>query len=389
MIEKENIDELSGKRGFSFVRTFLRLVILTFFLLIAILGLLVWRLTVDVTVKAQGVIEPKELVKIKPEIPGIIKKVFVRKGQWVKKGALLFCLDDTEARIQLKKIDKEIQAAQAKLRKSKKDLEWIQASLIGKLMEAQANLELAKADLERAQRLYQLSSSVYDKIHRVEKAFRTPLEVKMKKVIVQKMEVQLKAAKASLRQIDAQRSEVKALRNNVEKLKQEKLYYEDMLKKHQIFAPQDGKVLTSGLEKRIGDYVTTGTEILELSPLRDWIVKAFITEENLPKVKPGNRVNLYLKAFPYMEHEIFEGTVEDISLVPGQIIRSSSTPLYLVRIRMDDPDFYSGQQPYPLRSGMSAEVKIVVERQLIARLIWKKLQKTAGKFVKSDLHPID
>ena len=44
-----------------------------------------------------------------------------------------------------------------------------------------------------------------------------------------------------------------------------------------------------------------------------WQARVTVGERDVPRVKTGQRVRLYIHAFPHLEYNIFSGRVEEVS----------------------------------------------------------------------------
>ena len=110
------------------------------------------------SVPAAGEISPAEQVSVKPEINGKIEELPVDIGDDVKKGELLFKLDDQELQNQRASSATEVERAQLQLEQAERNYkraeELFEANLIAKELYETAKTEyaLAKNSLERAQR---------------------------------------------------------------------------------------------------------------------------------------------------------------------------------------------------------------------------------------------
>ena len=110
-----------------------------------------------------------------------------------------------------------------------------------------------------------------------------------------------------------------------------------------------------------------------------------VKETDLPKIEIGQLARLYVNAFPSMEYKVFEGTVEEIAAAPvaGNAVEGA---VYPIKVSILDPQVSDGQQVYSLAYGMNAEVKVVVERGRIVKLLWKKLLRTAEPMGRHDFY---
>ncbi|ADQ47118.1 secretion protein HlyD family protein [Caldicellulosiruptor kronotskyensis 2002] len=72
---------------------------ITYILLALIIGLVLWSIAgkIDINVKVQGIIRPwEDEAKVISYVGGKVKEVFVKEGEYVKKGEVLFKIDDEE-----------------------------------------------------------------------------------------------------------------------------------------------------------------------------------------------------------------------------------------------------------------------------------------------------
>src|SRR5688572_22565804 len=110
------------------------------------------------SVPAAGEISPAEQVSVKPEINGRIEELPVDLGDQVKKGQLLFSLDDKELQNQKASSITEIERAKLQLQQAERNYkraqELFEANLIAQELyeNTKTEFELAKNALERSQR---------------------------------------------------------------------------------------------------------------------------------------------------------------------------------------------------------------------------------------------
>ena len=113
--------------------------------------------SIEFKITAAGEIGPAEQVSVRPGINGRIKTLNVDLGDQVKKGDVLFTLDDSDLQIEKQTRINEIEGAQLQLDKAARNFtrakEMYEAELISKelFQDTQTEFELAKNSLERAQ----------------------------------------------------------------------------------------------------------------------------------------------------------------------------------------------------------------------------------------------
>ena len=131
-----------------------------------------------------------------------------------------------------------------------------------------------------------------------------------------------------------------------------------------------------------GDRVSVGSPILELAQLRDWQARVFVQEVDISKIEVGQEVRLYLHAFPHMNYKIFSGTVVALpsrnQVAPPGAMPINALTLYPVKIWIAEPFVRSGDKVYPVAYGMRLDAKIIIERNLIWKIAWKKITEAFG-----------
>lgn len=113
------------------------------------------RLSLPVTVSANGTIKPERLINVSPKTSGRLKSLLVKEGDRVKQGQILAYMDDSNLRGQLTQAQGQLAAAQANLQKliagnRSEDIAQAQAELGN----VQAALQEAATNLRQNQQLY-------------------------------------------------------------------------------------------------------------------------------------------------------------------------------------------------------------------------------------------
>ncbi len=142
-------------------------------------------------VVALGLIEPKgEEIAIATYVGGVVEEVFVETGDDIKKGDDLFLIDSRRARAQIDVANSQLEVAKAKLKTAQSKLDFYKKidneeavakeemeNRENELLQAQANLEEAKARIQQAQIEFDL--------HLV----KSPIDGKVLKVNIRKGEL--------------------------------------------------------------------------------------------------------------------------------------------------------------------------------------------------------
>ena len=222
-------------------------------------------------------------VQVAPRVSGQITDVYITDNQKVKEGDLVAKIDPA---------DYEIALAQAEAKYERTLLNQKNAKANFKSM--QTNIEVAKKDLERYQKLYAQGA--------------------VSKQTLDSAQAKYDSAQANLTQseeallsengnkvADADLKEIKALRDKA-KLN---------LGYTKIYAPQTGTVSSRRVEK--GMYVNVGSPLFVIVPEDVWVVANF-KENQLRHMKPGQEVDIKIDTYP---NKVFKGKIDSIQRASG------------------------------------------------------------------------
>ncbi len=225
-------------------------------------------------VNAAGEIAPAEQVSVRPEINGIILVLPVDVGDRIKKGDLLFKLDDSELQQQKASNLTDIEKAKLSLDKGERDYKRAQQLLADKLI---------------SQELYDDTKTSFD-----------------------------------------------LARNALERAQKDLAITDERLTKTEVRAPFDCTVLTRPVS--IGQAVSgsggfnSGTEVLTVADLNAMIINAQVNQADVPRLKPGESVEVTIEAVAGLK---ITGQVERIS--PQATIKNNIKG-YPARIALKDVD---------------------------------------------------
>ncbi|PWB68472.1 MAG: efflux RND transporter periplasmic adaptor subunit [Holophagae bacterium] len=265
------------------------------------------RSTVVQTVTATGKIQPMVQVNISADVSAKITRLGVDEGDWVEKGTLLVELDRERYVAEVESQEANLSAAQA------------QANL------ARENMVKAQKDYERSRQLYDRSLESQASLD----AMYASAEVE--KARYQSTRDQAEQAKAAVRQA------------------------RDALSKTTIYSPMAGTI--SMLNKEVGE-IALGSQfqedvIMVVSNLQGMEALVDVDENDIVLVSVGDEATIEVDALPDVK---FKGEVTEIAnsaKISGQGSSDQKTE-FEVKIAVLDP----GTR---LRPGMTASAEIVTE----------------------------
>jgi membrane fusion protein (multidrug efflux system) len=254
-----------------------------------------------------------EVSVISPKVEGYIKEVRVRENQAVGKGAVLFVIDDSDfaARVAQAEAGAATEAAAVETFRSRLDF---QQAMIG---QAQAEVAAAEADAARAQQDYKRYGSLlttdFASRQRYEQA---EADARKTAAAVVKCRAALAAAQSQLGVLKSQEREAKARRQQA---RASVVLAQNALGNTVIRAPIAG--IAGKRAGQVGQYVKPGTELVSLVPLPRVYVTANFKETQLTRMRPGQRAEVSVDAYP---DRPLEGWVD--SFAPGSGAEFSLLP---------------------------------------------------------------
>jgi multidrug resistance efflux pump len=233
------------------------------------------------TVAGLGMVEPSTEasgtgnIAIGSQLAGAVTKVWVRIGQTVKAGDLLFELDKRQAEADLKLRQAAVAVAQEQLRRLGLQPRPEEVPV------SEAQVEVAEANLREQQDLYERGRRLIGTGAIAQEEFVTRQQA------YQSARAQLALAKANLALLKAGAWEPdKAIAAaNVEQARAQVEQAKTMLDVLQVRAPVDGTILQVNV--RTGEYVSTsgGQSLILMGNLLPLHVRVSVDEEDLPRLK--------------------------------------------------------------------------------------------------------
>lgn len=267
------------------------------------------RGSVEQTVLASGILEASSLVNVGAQVSGRINTLHVALGDTVERGDLVAEIDSLEQENAVLAAEAALAGAEAQKRIQEANARQAEQTLARSRQLREQNL-ISASDLEAA-------------------------------------EIAAEVARAQVEQFEAQ---ILSARIQVDSANLD-------LDRTRITAPTNGTVVAVMAEE--GQTVNASSDaptIVKIANLDTMIVKAEISEADVPRVEPGQRVYFTILGMP--DNKI-EATLLDVEPAPETITSdtastSSGAVYYNGRFTVPNPD-------HTLRIGMTAEVTIVLE----------------------------
>ncbi|MFG1346976.1 HlyD family secretion protein [Xanthobacter autotrophicus DSM 431] len=242
------------------------------------------------------------------KVGGYVKSVEVTANQWVNAGDVIARIDDGDYRLAVQAAQDKIDTQQAALARFDEQLKAAEASVD----QARAQLAASEADLKRTQlefdRQDKLASSNYASRATLDNA-RADRDKAQASVEAGKAAVT--SAQAAIAVLQAQRKEAA---RTLDGYRTARAQSERDLDFTVVRAPISGVVGNRAVQ--VGQLVQPGTRLAAVVPLGGVYVDANFKETQLGRLIPGQKVRVYVDAYPDRD---FEGTVFSVSPASGSV----------------------------------------------------------------------
>ena len=254
-----------------------------------------------------------DVTVISPKVEGYIKKVRVTDNQEVAEGKVLFVIDDRDFKAKAAQAEAAVALEEASVGTFESRLKLQQAVID----QAAAGVQSAEADLSRAQQDYKRYSAL------MTSDFASRQRFEQAEADARKAEAALLKSRAALaaeqNQLGVFRSQQREEQAKLQQARANLQLAQNDLDNTVIRAPISG--VAGNRAGQVGQYVKAGTQLLSLVPLPRVYVTANFKETQLTRMRPGQRAEVSVDAYPEMP---LEGEVE--SFAPGSGAQFSLLP---------------------------------------------------------------
>ncbi|HAT1726068.1 TPA: HlyD family type I secretion periplasmic adaptor subunit [Legionella pneumophila] len=335
----------------------------------------------DEVTTGQGKVIPSSEVQVIQNLEGgIIKNIFVKEGQIVKKDQILMQIDNTRFMASYAEAEKKIDALEievirlnAQISKTKpvfpekftksyprlvQDQLSLYESRMRELNQLETALELAQKELNLTRPLLKGGSVSEVEVIRLE---RTVSEIKGN---IEKFKSE------ELDKLNKARTELFAL---IEANKADK----DRLTRTTVRSPVYGIVKQIKM-KTIGGVVQPGSDLLEIVPLDDaLLIEAKIRPSDIGFIHPGQKAMVKITAYDFSIYGGLDGVVEHISAdtIVDEETDKKEESYYIVKVRTEKNYLGTAKNPLPIIPGMQATVDILTGQKSVLQYLLKPILK--------------
>lgn len=317
-----------------------------------------------------------EIVTLSSRVSGWITELPVIQGEVVKKGDLLFKVDDRDSKLQrevlvarLEGIDNQVAVVRARTGQVDQETQGKFQSETSRLKAAEAEagalelqLKQAREDYQRARDLAAAKWLSPQAMERTRTTFQQAQENHRKALAeIAAVRGTLSAAGGSRRELQVMERQIAVLARQADEIRAEIRRRDVDIADRVMLSPDAGRVVMTFVNK--GEHVAMGQRILMFhNPDNIW-VQANVKETDIAQLKPGMKAQIKVDAYP---DRVFEGVIYRIgraatskfALLPdpnpsGNFTKITQRLPLRIKLTQTDP---------VLRPGMMVEVQIATRR---------------------------
>jgi membrane fusion protein (multidrug efflux system) len=317
-----------------------------------------------------------EIVTLSSRVSGWITELPVIEGDVVKKGDLLFKIDERDSNLQREVLVARLETAENQMAVVRSRTGQVDQETQGKFQSETHRLKASQAEAaaldlqltqarEDYQRARELAASKWLSPQAMERA-RTSWQQAQenhRKALAEIAAVRgtLAAAGGSRRELQVMQRQLAVLARQADEIRAE-IHRSDVdIADRTVVSPRGGRVVMTFVHK--GEYVSTGQRILMFHDPNEIWVQANVKETDVARLKPGMKAQIKVDAYPgrVFEGEVFRigrAATSKFALLPdpnpsGNFTKITQRLPVRIKILHKDP---------VLRPGMMVEVHIATRR---------------------------
>lgn len=338
------------------LKVFQRIIITIVILVLIMFGVMIFG-SMDDEVTGIGNVEGIREYQLKTLVSAKVTKVFRHEGEEVSPGEALLEFDTRNQRDEILRLKNAVKELELNISVKAKALELLLKDPLpayyrhtrNQLAEARERLSKATTELEVYRKLYE------QKVVTRRDFLKIELDHLTSRMAVIRLEEDWKKLQDGMAKqiIDQAKEELRLLRHKLKSSKDELAMAERHLEDYVLRAPDAGIITDS--PPRPGGYYAKGDTVIKFAANQRKKIVGLISEKQIFKVEPGQKVRIYAKQYNYLDYGYFAGKVDVVYQLP---VERDGMNYYPVKIILTD-------EKQPLRFGSGCEVTIITGRERI------------------------
>lgn len=311
----------------------------------------------DGNLYVSGTVEATEIV-ISAEAGGKIREITAEEGTMVQKGTVVARIDSTIQALQVQQAEAALKAAQASSKQTRTgNREELIAQARAGVEQVDALVRGAKESTENAfYNLNRIKALTNDGGATIQQLTEAQTRYETAKAQLEAYQAQRKSAQEQLDLLKngSTKETINIADANTAQAQVNLAIAKAQLAKSTVISP--GKGIISTVNFNEGEFAPPGSPIYTLTDTKDLTIRVYVSEKELPKVKIGQKAEIFVDAYP---GEAFHGKVSYISSTSEFTPKNLQTAeervnmVFAVKVKITD----GGDR---LKPGLPADVKIIL-----------------------------
>ncbi|MGG0754642.1 efflux RND transporter periplasmic adaptor subunit [Brevibacillus laterosporus] len=259
-----------------------------------------------------GKLAPSQEVKLSPKVPGKIQTLSVKLGQYVQKGSVLFTLDQDDLRNAVRQAEAQYQVSVAGLSQSGTSTTQSVETAKNAMAQAERAYQDAKREATRSQELFNQGALSQQQNEQAQAALKNA-------------ETAFNNAKVDYNSA-SKKTGIVVSEANVNQARVALASAREQLSNSTVTAPISGYV--SQIGGHVGEMATGQAPVVVLVNTNPLLVKANLSEDEITKIKVGDRTTVELTAL----NKKIEATITAVSPTMDQQLKA-----YPIEITVPNP----------------------------------------------------
>lgn len=290
------------------------------------------------TIKESGTMETTDVV-LSSQVSGKVARIYSEEGANVKKGDILLEIEHEALDIQLRQAAASVEQARARLALLQSGARKEERAQAGEAVkQAESNFKLAEKDRARARTLYKSESVTRKSVDDAENRYDVAL-------------AQLSSSRENLAKVGSlsRKEEIDQAKAELDRAIAQMDLIRKSIRDCYISAPISGTVVKKYVE--VGELLNPSSSLLKLSDLSRVLLKIYVSDKDLGRVKLGARAEVTNDTYPDKK---YYGVVEFISpeaeFTPKNIQTRDERVKQVFAVKISIPN-----TSFELKSGMPAD----------------------------------
>ena len=318
---------------------------------------------IDEVVAASGILQAIGASRpIMSPAPGVVNKIYVTEGQYVKAGQSLLKFDpdinenrrstlEEQLKIEQQRFDQQDQAYQAR-----------QQSL-------QARINSQQITLQTEQQIYEQIVPLA-RIGAIQK-----VQLLKQKTKIEQLKSDIAQSEANLREVQADLVKLRQESlKNISELERQLVEVKKALEYEVLRAPVGGMVFS--LKPSSPGYAAQANEVLlRVVPRGILEAKVFLTTKDVGFAKPGQQAQVRVDAFPFTQFGSIPGRLKSVATDSLPPDAQNPAPRFPAYVSLDRPYLEKNGIKHKVNSGQTVSVNLVVRDKRVITLLTDAIQR--------------